>query len=107
MYGFFWEFIPGFDLSEVEKICLESSHAIFGCFPYQLVVVFSTRTVSRSEIFRQRTIVIGVEMFENPYRLKLSCKPTMVDSVVLAFLSSSCDENHPPILWLGVAHFPE
>ena len=31
----------------------------------------------------------------------------MVDSDFLAFLSSSCDENHPLILWLGVARFPE
>ena len=57
IYDFFWELIPGLDCSEVENICLESSHAIFGCFPYQLVVVFSTRTVpkfslKRSEIFR-------------------------------------------------------
>ena len=51
-YDFFWEPISGFDRSEVEKICMESSHAVFGCFPYQLVVVFSTRTVLRSEIFR-------------------------------------------------------
>ena len=29
MYDFFWELIPGFDRSEVENICLESSHAIF------------------------------------------------------------------------------
>ena len=31
----------------------------------------------------------------------------MVESVFLAFLSSSCDENHPPIFWVGIAHFPE
>ena len=52
MYYFFWQLIPRFGHSEVEQIGLESSHTIFGCFPYQLVVVFSTRTVSMSEIFR-------------------------------------------------------
>ena len=41
MYDLFWEPIPGFDRSEVEKHCLESSHVIFGCSPYQLVVAFS------------------------------------------------------------------
>ena len=50
MYDFLWELIPGFDCLEVEKIFLESSHAIFGCFTCQLEVVFST--VSRSELFR-------------------------------------------------------
>ena len=106
MYDFFWEHIPGFGS---RKIILESSHAIFGCFPYQLVVMFSIRTVSRSEVYWSRTIVVGIEMFENlvSYRIELSDKPTMVDSVFLVFLSSSCDENHPPILLLGVAHFPE
>ena len=34
MYDFFWELIPGFDRLEVEKISLESSHAISGCIPY-------------------------------------------------------------------------
>ena len=67
MYDFFWELFPDFDLSEVENIYLESSHAIFVFFSYQLVVVFSTRTLSRSEIFRRRRIVVGVEMFENLY----------------------------------------
>ena len=52
MYDLFWELIPDFDRSKVEKICLESSRAIFVCFQYQLVLVFSTRTVSRSEISR-------------------------------------------------------
>ena len=32
MYDFFWDHIPGFDRSEVEKKCLQSCHAIFGCF---------------------------------------------------------------------------
>ena len=67
MYDCFWELIPDFDLSEVENIYLESSHDIFVFFSYQLVVVLSTRIVSRSEIFRWRRIVVGVEMFENLY----------------------------------------
>ena len=41
------------------------------------------------------------------HRLELSCKPTMVDSAFLAFMSSSCDENDPPILLLSDSHFPE
>ena len=57
MYDFFWELFPGFDRSEVEKICLESSHTIFGCFLYPLVVVFSIG------------MVVGVEMFENLYHI--------------------------------------
>ena len=36
MYDLFYELILGFDHSQVEKICVESSHASFGCFPYQL-----------------------------------------------------------------------
>ena len=52
MYDFFSELIPDFDLSEVEEIYLEPSHVVFGFFSYQLVVVFSTRMVSTSEIFR-------------------------------------------------------
>ena len=72
MYDFFWKLVPGFDSSEVEKIFVESSHVIFGCFPYQLVVMFSTRTVSRSEVFRQRKIVVGMEMFQNLYHIALS-----------------------------------
>ena len=52
MYDFFLELFPDFDTSEVEQIWLESSHTIFGCFPYQLEIVFSTTTISRSETFR-------------------------------------------------------
>ena len=100
MYNFFWELIPSFDHSEVENICLESSHGISGCFPYQLVVVFFIRTVYNCP----RSLNVWKSL---SYRLELSCKPTTVDSVFLAFLSSSCDENHPSILWLGVAYFPE
>ena len=72
MYDLFYELILGFDHSQVEKICVEFSHASFGCFPYQLVVVFSTRMVLWSEIFRQRTNVVGVEMFKNLYHIASS-----------------------------------
>ena len=40
------------DRSEVKENCVEFSHTIFVCFPYQLAVVFSTRTVSKSEVSR-------------------------------------------------------
>ena len=72
MYDIFWELIPDFDCSEVKKNYLQFSHTIFGCFPYQLVVVFSTRTVSRSKIFRQRTAIVEMEMFENLFHIALS-----------------------------------
>ena len=72
MYDIFWGLIPGFDRSEVKKNCLKFSHAIFGCFPYQLVAVFSTRTVSRSKIFRKRTIIVEMEMFENLFHMASS-----------------------------------
>ena len=47
VHNFVRDLIPSLNPSELKEICLESFCAIFGCFPYRLIVVFSTNTVLR------------------------------------------------------------
>ena len=51
VHSFFWEFISSYHRLEEEKNFLDSSYDFFGCFQYQLVVDFSSKMLSRSEIF--------------------------------------------------------
>ena len=51
VHNFFWELISSYHRLEEEKNFLESSYDIFGCFQYQLEVDFSSKMLSRSEIF--------------------------------------------------------
>ena len=69
---FFWELIPGFDLSKIKKNVWSPLTPSLGAFRISWQPCFSTRTVSRSDIFGQRTIVVGEEMFENLYHIASS-----------------------------------